>query len=101
MALPGPLASVRSMLISAFPREKNQTETQNVGFYKLKAGNDYQSVGQSHWLQEVDDLASSPALSLSLSRLHLWLLRRSISGSHRKAHGCGREQSATVLPACC
>lgn len=77
--------------------EEKLFQNQNVAFYKLRAGNDYQSVGQCHWLQDTDDLAASPALSLSLGRLHPWLLRRSISGTHRKAHGCSWEQSATVL----
>ena len=70
-------------------------------FCRLRKGNDWRGTEQSHQLCGVDDLASSPALALSLPCLHPQLLTRSISGAGRKACGCGQEQSATELLSPC
>lgn len=59
----------------------------NILVLKAKEGSSCQGADQSQQPREADDLASSLALSLSSHRLHPWLLRRSISGAHRKARG--------------
>lgn len=60
----------------------------------------WQGIEQSHQLWEVNDLASSPALSLSSPCLYPQLSTRPISGTLSKACGCGQEQLATVLLSC-
>lgn len=84
-----------------FHGKKPKDSHKNTAFYRLKMGYGCQDIEQSHQLWEMGDLASSPALSLSLPCLHPQLFQRSISGTHRKACGCGWEQSATVLLSGC
>lgn len=87
-------------LISTCPCSFLHFHGKTTAFYRLKRGNGWQGIEQSHQLWEVNDLASSPALSLSSPCLYPQLSTRPISGTLSKACGCGQEQLATVLLSC-
>lgn len=97
----GPISTSPCSFLHFHEKNKTNSHPKITAFYRLKMGYGCQGIEQFHQLWEVDDLASSPALSLSLPCLHPQLLRRSISGTHGKACGCSREQSATVLLSGC